>query len=169
MQTNSTTVVGVFSNTRDAKKAFAQLREAGFNDKYLGVVGRDGDVRKEITGHTEAKAASGATVGAATGAGIGLLWGLGVAANLIPAIGPVIAGGTFAALAASAATGAAAAGITGALIGAGIPEGDASHYESEVKAGRILVTVNAEGRYDAASKIIRQCGGVTEIPTMANA
>ena len=29
----------------------------------------------------------------AAGAGIGLLWGLGVAANLIPAIGPVIAGG----------------------------------------------------------------------------
>src|SRR5437868_1200983 len=98
----SSTVVGLFTSPRQAQKAFEELRKAGFTDKHLGVIGRDADVRKEITGTTESKAAAGAATGAAAGAGIGLLWGLGVAANLIPAIGPVIAGGTFAALAASA-------------------------------------------------------------------
>jgi hypothetical protein len=163
MNANST-VVGVFTSPSQAQKAFDELRKAGFSNQHLGVVGRDADVRKEITGTAESKAATGAAAGVAAGAGIGLLWGLGVAANLIPAIGPVIAGGTFAALAASAATGAAAAGIAGALIGAGIPEEDAVFYENEVKAGRILLTVNAEGRPGTAEKIISIAGGTTRTP-----
>jgi hypothetical protein len=164
MNTNGSTVVGVFAKSADARKAFSELRAAGFTDEHLGVVGRDDDVRKEVTGSPEGNAVAGATAGVAAGAGIGLLWGLGVAANLIPAIGPVIAGGTFAALAASAAAGAATVGIAGALVGWGIPKEDAAHYESEVKAGRILVTVKADRRYEAAESIIRKCGGTTKIP-----
>jgi hypothetical protein len=167
MVRNSSTVVGVFTRAADAKKAFSELRASGFTDEHLGVVGRDDDVRKEITGKPEGNAVAGAATGVAAGAGIGLLWGLGVAANLIPAIGPVIAGGTFAALAASAAAGAATAGIAGALIGWGIPKEDAAHYENEVKAGRILVTVRADRRYDAAESIIRKCGGTTKIAAAA--
>jgi hypothetical protein len=116
MNSSKHTVVGVFSSTRQAKRAFEELRQAGFTNEHLGVVGRDDDVRKEITGKPEGNAVAGATTGVAAGAGVGLLWGLGAAANLIPAIGPVIAGGTFAALAASAALGAATAGIAGALV-----------------------------------------------------
>jgi hypothetical protein len=164
MNTNRNTVVGVFNSPSQARKAFEELRQAGFTNEHLGVVGRDADVRKEVTGTSEGKAAAGAATGAAAGAGIGLLWGLGVAANLIPAIGPVIAGGTFAALAASAATGAATAGIAGALIGWGIPEEHAGYYEKEVKAGRILLTVNADGRPESAEKIINRCGGATKLP-----
>jgi len=157
------TVVGLFTSPAQARKAFEDLRQAGFTEKHIGVVGRDADVRKEITG-TETKAAAGAATGAAAGAGVGLLWGLGVAANLIPAIGPVIAGGTLAALAASAAAGATAAGFAGALIGLGIPDEDATFYENEVKAGRILITVNAEGRPGTAEKIISVAGGTTRTP-----
>lgn len=165
---NGNTVVGVFSTTAQARRAFEELRQSGFTDEHLGAVGRDDDVRKEVTGKSEGNAVAGAATGAAAGAGIGLLWGLGVAANLIPAIGPVIAGGTFAALAASAAVGAGAAGITGALIGWGVSEEDATHYQNEVKAGRILVTVNAGNRSDIARSIIQNCGGVTRSPATAN-
>jgi hypothetical protein len=164
MDSNRSAVVGIFTNTRDAKKAFDELRQAGFRNEHLGVVGRDDDVRTEVTGTSEGKAIAGAATGAAAGAGIGLLWGLGVAANLIPAIGPVIAGGTFAALAASAAAGAASAGIAGALIGWGIPEDEAAHYESEVKSGRILVTVTAGDRWADAEEIIERMGGRTKRP-----
>jgi hypothetical protein len=52
------------------------------------------------------------------------------AAGVLPAIGPVIAGGLLAAVAASAAAGAAAGGIVGALIGLGIPEEEARYSEA---------------------------------------
>ena len=166
---NNKTVIGIFASPSQARKAFEDLRDAGFANEHFGILGRNEDVRYEVTGASDGNAAvTGAATGAATGAGVGLLWGLGVAANLIPAIGPVIAGGTFAALAASAATGAATAGVAGALIGWGIPEEHAAHYESKVKSGRILLTVNAGGRYAEAETIIRKAGGDTRIPTVAN-
>jgi hypothetical protein len=164
VNSKKTTVVGVFTNSADAKKAFTDLRAAGFINEQMGVIGRDDNVRKDVTGHPEGHAGTGAVAGVAAGAGVGLLWGLGVAANLIPAIGPVISGGMFAALAASAAAGAASAGIAGALVGWGIPADDAAHYESEVKAGRILVTVKADSRYSIAEDIIRKCGGISKVP-----
>lgn len=166
MPLNKTTVLGIFSDTRDARQAFDQLRDEGFANDHIGVIGRDDAIRSEVTDDDGDNAAAGAATGAAAGAGVGLLWGLGVAANLIPAIGPVIAGGTFAALAASAATGAATAGIAGALIGWGVSESDASHYESEVKAGRILLTIRADERADAAEAIIRRCGGTVQSPVI---
>jgi hypothetical protein len=166
---NSDIVVGVFTSTGEARKAFDELRRAGFTNEHLGVAGRDDEMRKEVTGDLDSKAAVGAATGAAAGAGIGLLWGLGVVANLVPAIGPVIASGTVAALAASAATGAAAAGIAGALIGAGIPDEHATYYEAEVKEGRILLTVKADGFASDAQRIIRQCGGFTKVPETATA
>src|SRR5207253_9660469 len=100
----------------------------------------------------------GAAVGAATGAGVGALWALGIAAGVLAPIGPVIAGGLLASVLASAAGGAAVAGIVGALIGLGIPEEDAKYYESEFKAGRVIVTVRAEGRSDEAWTILNRHG-----------
>lgn len=51
------------------------------------------------------------------------------------------------------------ASIAGALIGLGIPEEEAKYYEGEVKAGRTLVTVKADGRYDEACALLRRFGG----------
>jgi uncharacterized protein (TIGR02271 family) len=86
------------------------------------------------------------------------LWGLGVLAGAIPAIGPAIAGGALAALLSSAAAGAAAAGLAGTLIGMGIPKDEAEYYESEFRSGRILVTVSAMGREMEAREILRRHG-----------
>jgi uncharacterized protein (TIGR02271 family) len=98
-------------------------------------------------------------VGAATGVGVGALWAIGIAAGLLPAIGPVIAGGLLASVVASAAGGAAVGGIVGALIGLGIPEEEAEFYESEVKAGRTMVTVKAGERHAEAMAILQRHGG----------
>jgi uncharacterized protein (TIGR02271 family) len=67
---------------------------------------------------------------------VGALWGLGILAGVLPAIGPAIAGGTLAAILSSAAAGAATAGIAGTLIGLGIPEDEANYYHQEFRAGR---------------------------------
>jgi hypothetical protein len=104
-------------------------------------------------------------VGAAAGAGIGALWALGISAGFLPFIGPVISGGLLAAVLASAAGGAATAGLVGALVGLGIPEEDANFYESELKAGRTIVTVRAPDHSAEIHDIIHRNNGVTSHAT----
>lgn len=41
----------------------------------------------------------------------------------------------------------------------GLPEADAKYYESEVTAGRFLVTVDARDKVDAARAIYTRHGG----------
>jgi len=154
-------VVGVFQDRSRAQEAVQELRRVGFEESHIGVVTRD-----ESTGQTKttkkgegSHAGEGAAIGVAAGAGVGALWALGIAAGLLPGIGPaIIGGGMLASLLTSAATGAAVAGIVGALVGLGIPEEEAKYYEGEVHAGRTLVTVRADGRYDEAFAILRRYG-----------
>jgi len=157
------TVVGVFKDHEDARKATQALRNAGFTENQIGVMrskdanvsgGIDNDDDDDEGEHT----AGGAAAGAAAGAGLGALWGLGILSGFLPAIGPAIAGGTLGVLLSSAAAGAAAAGLAGALIGMGLSSEEAEYYEGEVKAGRTLVTVKGAGRRDEALRILRQYG-----------
>jgi len=158
-----TTVVGVFHDRRMANDAIDALKKAGFRDDQIGVVGRYAD---EVTDTAEMATTDkgtnweeGAVVGTLTGAGLGALVGLGILAGIIPAIGPVIAGGTLGMMLANAAGGAALAGLAGALVGAGIPEEEATYYENEFQAGRTVVTVKTDGRNnDEATSILRSFG-----------
>ncbi len=157
MTEQRSTVVGVFEDRHQADAVVNELRKAGFREDQIGVA-----VRRE-EGETEATTAekgthweTGAATGALAGAGVGGLIGLGIMAGVIPVIGPVIAGGTLAAILANAAGGAALGGVVGALVEAGIPEEEARHYQSEFEAGRILVTVKADDRYDEAETILRR-------------
>jgi len=171
-QTRSS-VVGVFTDHAQAQRAVNELKRAGFTDDQIGVLGRDtkGVTKGEgVVDETDSYAAEGAATGLAAGAGIGALWGLGILAGALPAIGPAIAGGTLAVLLSSAAAGAAAAGLAGALIGMGIPKEEAEYYESEFKAGRILITVTATGREDEARAILRRNGAydASQRPAMSS-
>jgi len=173
MGTNQrSTVVGVFEDRDQARRAVEELKRMGFRDDQIGVVSHDDDRRDvgdKTTEGTGSYASEGAAIGAATGAGVGALWALGIAAGLLPGIGPVIAGGLFASLLASAAGGAAVAGIAGALIGMGIPESEAQYYEEEFKGGRTIVTVRAERRYDEVEATLRRFGAYNQsnAPTAA--
>ena len=98
------------------------------------------------------------------GGALGLLVGIGALA--IPGIGPVVAGGMLASAfgitggtaVAGAGIGAATGGIVGALVGLGIPEAEAQHFETGIRAGRTLVTVGAGGRAMEALAILRRNG-----------
>jgi hypothetical protein len=158
--TERTTAVGVFDDRDQAQRAINELRRMGFREDEIGVAARNDDT---VSGGTAlddraTNTAIGACAGAATGASIGAVWGMGIIAGLLPGIGPVIAGGALAAVLASAATGAAAAGLAGALLGFGLSEDEATHYETEFKAGRIIVTVQANGRYPEALAALERNG-----------
>jgi len=151
-------IVGVFDDRNQAQQAVNELKRAGFRDDQIGVAARD-EGRTVRHGDEEGSyAEEGAVTGVAAGAGIGGLWALGIAAGALPAIGPVIAGGVLASVLASAAAGAAVGGLAGALIGLGIPEDEAGYYEDEFKAGRTIVTVKTDGRFNDANDILRRFG-----------
>jgi len=156
-----TTVVGVFEDRNEADRAVADLKAAGFRDDQIGVAMRrmEGEVERTTEADSEdTHAGTGAVTGVLAGLGLGALAGLGVLSGVIPIIGPAIAGGTLGVILSNAALGAGVAGLTGALVGAGIPEEEAEYYHKEFEAGRTIVTVNADGRYDDAYAVLRRHG-----------
>jgi len=159
--THRSTVIGVFNSRDEANRAVDELQRAGFQRDRIGVVARDaeGHVRAQSKEGQETHAGEGAAIGAAAGAGTAALVSLGMTFGVIPVIGPVLAVGPLAAALFSAAGGAAVGSLAGGLIGWGIPEEEARFYESEVHAGRFLVTVKADGRYDEAWNILHRSGG----------
>src|SRR3977135_1220216 len=88
----------------------------------------------------------GAVAGGVLGGRGGGLVGIGALA--IPGVGPFIAAGAFATALGGAAIGAGLGAIAGALVGMGVPEEHARYYEGEAKAGKTLVTVRADRRYE---------------------
>jgi hypothetical protein len=164
MNTGTRTVVGVFEDASDAIQAVRALRDAGFTDAQVGIVSRDHRTSREKFGlkddPTHSKWEQGTAVGAAAGGATGLGLGLAVAAGLIPPLAPAIAGGTLVALLASAGTGAAVGTVVGGLVGLGVPEEDAGYYDSEFRAGRTIVTVQADGRGREASDVMQRYGAL---------
>jgi hypothetical protein len=139
------TAVGIFEDRRQAERAVHELRWVGFTADQIGVAGR------EMADEPERDSYAGE-------GGLGGVWAIGIAAGMLPAIGPVIAGGLLASLLTSAAGGAAAGGLLGALVGLGIPEEEAKYYEDKFQSGQTLVTVQADERYDEARAILDRYG-----------
>ena len=153
-----TTVVGVFNDRRHADEAINHLRRAGFNDDQIGFIRPNPE--GQVAGKLETDVEEGAGIGAAVGAAAGGLAGLGVALGLLTPLGPAIAGGAIIAWLASVGVGAASGAVVGSMVGLGFSEEEARWYESEVLAGKILVTVHeADERSDDARSILRNHGG----------
>lgn len=160
-----TTTVGVFSSWEKAEAAIEDLRSRGFHENEIGVVSRDVEsistplTRDDIEVEDEEDdVVAGGLTGAAAGAGIGGLIGLGVLSGMIPVIGPAVFAGTLGVLASNAAGGAAVAGVIGALTAWGFTEEEATHYQNEVAAGRVVVTVGAGRRCGEARSILLSHG-----------
>ncbi|HEV8636865.1 MAG TPA: hypothetical protein VG370_21815 [Chloroflexota bacterium] len=145
--------VGVFEDRNQADSAVLELKRAGFDDDDIGYV-----IRTPDGGHVVEPPKKLGGEGFAAGAVIGGIAGA-AAAVMVPGIGPVLAGGTLLGILGGAAVGGAAGGILGALAAMGIPEEEATFYEGEFQAGRILVTVKAGERFDEASAILHRFAG----------
>src|SRR5829696_2452881 len=134
------TVIGIFDNPRDAQRGVAMLRDSRYTFEDISLISKTRDNEVAVNSGDDVSAQEGATVGA--------LWGgmVGLAALVIPGVGPFIAGGALATALTSTATGAVTGAVVGGIAAAlihigGIPEAAATEYESLVHTGKTLVAV----------------------------
>lgn len=158
--TQRSTVVGVFHDREHAREAIEALKVDSFSPDAISILSPDKQASQAMAEETGTQAGSGAATGAVAGGVLGGLggWLVGVGALAIPGIGPFIAAGAFATALGGAALGAGIGAIAGALAGMGVPKDEAEYYEGEVKSGRTLVAVRANGRYAEAQSVLRQHG-----------
>lgn len=164
-------VSGLFTNSKLAGNAVAELKQRGYTDD-ISVVAKDDqdlstsshDIKQDLT--------DGTVAGAATGGAIGVVTGLlaGVVSLVLPGVGPLIVAGPLAATwgIAGGALGALAGGIVGALVDAGIPEEKAKMYEDRIKAGDVLVTVETDDAHVDDVKRILESHSVQQSETLHN-
>lgn len=159
-------VTAVFANHAQADAAIAELRQRGVTDSHLSIVAKrveDVEVKLPEATHGERIAK-----GAITGVGVGTLFGL--AAALIPGIGPFLVAGPLAsalgAAAGSAAAGAIVGGTSGALAGAmaraDFSKDEVAFYGPLIERGDVLVTVETDDvTRDRLRSELEQLGGRT--------
>ena len=140
------TIIGMFEKAHDVDSLIDELLKSGYTKSQIGVVARKDVYEAHVSGLTVTGATEiGAITGGVTGGIAGLLIGLG--ALTIPVVGPIVAAGEFltvlGATVLGLAGGAVAGGLVGALSGFGLEEATASRFAEGVKAGHILVTVQA--------------------------
>lgn len=132
------TIFGTFDDPIAARNALESLQTCRLELDDISLVSR-------ATEHGEA-IANDSDVSAGEGAAVGAVWGglIGLAALLIPGVGPFIAVGAIGAALTGAVAGAVVGGISAALIDfGGVTESEARHYETLVHEGKTLVAVRA--------------------------
>ena len=151
-------VTAVFDDQAQAERAIDELRRRGIPDAEMSIVSRRADDAEVTKAPAGDKTAERVGKGALAGAGVGTLFGL--AALLIPGVGPFITAGALAsalgATGGAIASGAIVGGTSGALAGAfakaGYSREEAEFYGSTVERGGVLVAVEAD---DASSERLR--------------
>jgi len=156
-------VVAVFETQDHAEDAVLGLRVGGFPDARVGYFARnqEGLVTDYVwKGWTVLGTVIGVVVGVVLGAWCGQVALSTGATPFAPAFMP----GDSGVILTWAICGAVLLGCTGAMVGWGVPRGDAVHYGDEMKSGRYVVTVDAGDRRDEAWAVLRMHGGHAPLP-----
>ena len=145
--------VGVFADRAKAEQAIAELQRVGFSSRQIGIIAPQAGEAGADEGRNET------SHNMSVGAGIGMLAGASLACLITggaisPLLGPVFLGGWMTELLSGGITG----GLIGAMIGMGVPEEEAQHYQGGLLAGRTLVTVKADSRYEEAQAVLHRFG-----------
>lgn len=133
-------ITGLFNTRMTAENAIAQLKQRGYTSEEISIIMKEAQEARELSEATETHAQETST--AAIGGGVGALLGglLAISTVAIPGIGLIAAG-------ALAALFVGGGGVTGSavgwMVGAGIPEDVAPHYERGLHEGGIVLAVAA--------------------------
>jgi len=141
------TAIYALANTDEqANTIVSALKNTGFPDSDISVLLPDQNRPREFSQDDQTKATEGMVAGGISGGVVGgaLGWVAGLGLLAIPGGGPFLAAGPILAVLGGAVVGAAVGSLTGSFIGLGMPEIDAQRYESQVRAGRILIIVHAD-------------------------
>jgi uncharacterized membrane protein len=152
------TIIGIFDDALSARRALEALRDGPLPLDDVSIVSRNTETGAAVANDDDVSAGEGAAVGA--------VWGglVGLAALLIPGVGPFIAGGALFAALTGAVTGAVVGGVAAALIDfGGIPEEEARGYESMVHEGKTLVAVRANDEDSAEVRRILDSFGAESV------
>jgi hypothetical protein len=160
------TITRVYNDYASAANAVQNLKAAGLSDSHISILASNaegwhkpgsGDVDpshdKDRDGRDDRSegAATGGGLGAIAGGAAGVAAGLGLLA--IPGVGPVVAFGWLASLAAGAIAGGAAGGLVGALVESGTSKENAELYAEALRRGGAIVTAKVpdadEAKYNA--------------------
>ncbi len=159
LNTRGPTVVGVFSDRDQLRRAVEELRRAGFREEQIAVATH---LEEETAGGTDIlQRKSYKEEGAAVGAiSLGVLGGVAgaLAVVLIPGFGPILVGTLLEAVLGGALAGIIVGGVLGWLIGLSVPEEEARYYLQEFRAGHSIVTVRAGDRRRLARDILFSFG-----------
>jgi len=151
MSDKATLVTGLFKSRVAAEAAVDAILKRGYSREDISVLMSDATKSKEFAVQTRTHAADGAGIGGALGGVVGATLAAILAVGttiVIPPLGGLVIAGPIAAALAGAGAGGATGGVIGALIGAGIPEHRARVYDAGLKAGGILLGVEARAEDD---------------------
>jgi uncharacterized membrane protein len=143
--TDTNAVIAVYDNHLAAEEAVKELQKSGFDMKKLSVVGKDYHTDQQVVGYYNAgdRMKSWGKQGAFWGGFWGLLFG--AAFFWVPAIGPVLVGGSLVAAIVAGLENAVVVGglsaIGAGLYSIGIPKDYVVTYET-AKAGQYLVVAH---------------------------
>ena len=149
-------LTGLFKDRESAEGAYRSLSSRGYGQDDVNLLMSDETRKKYFSdddNETElgTKAWEGAGKGAAIGGGVGATLAAIAAVGTtlaLPGVGLLIAGPLAAALAGGGG-GALTGGLIGALVGHGIPEEHAKHYDQGIRDGGIVMGVNPRNDEDA--------------------
>ena len=142
------TVIGLFDDMAQAKKAALDLEAAGVAHNDVSIVANNEGGRYAPVSGDPTPTASGHAIGqdALVGAEIGGVAGLLMAVTgfAIPGFGWIAGAGWLMATILGAGTGALIGGLVGALTSVGVPAEDAAHYNEGVRRGGTLLAVKSQ-------------------------
>lgn len=142
-----TSVYGLARDDHHANALIKALQGAGFPLADLSLLFSNQDNGRDFSVEMSSKVPVTGLTGAATGGVIGgaLGWIAGIGLLIIPGLGPFIAAGPILSALGGFAVGAAAGSIGGTFVALGLPEIEAKHYESKVRDGHVLVSIQVHG------------------------
>jgi Protein of unknown function (DUF3341) len=166
MAGKNTAAFGIYPDEASVKLAVEALQSAGFRTTDVSVLFPHNEGNKDFAHEKATKAPEGAATGAGVGAVVGgsLGWLVGVGSIVIPGIGPFLAAGPIVTMLAGIGAAGTVGGLTGALVGAGIPEYEAKRYEGRVRNGGLLVSVHCDDSdWTAKAKEILERTGADDV------
>lgn len=150
----------IAASRNEADQIVDRLKSANISNTAISVLLADGksfleSPHKAVASSPQmAVAVAGVGTGAVVGGALG--WIAGMGGLTIPGVGPFLAAGQVLAVLSSTAAG----GIAGGLIALGMLEVEAKRYESQVRTGKVLISVHTDNSQDLtrARDIFKQTG-----------